>query len=44
MRRQKVPDDEDIDINQIAQGDSQKMIEIMLISLQSSTKRTRPKD
>ena len=44
MRRQKVPDDEDIDINKIAQGDSQKMIEIMPISLPSRTKRKRPKD
>ena len=41
-QRQKVPDDEDIDINKIAQG--QKMIEIRLISLQSSIKKKRPKD
>ena len=44
MQRQKVPDDEDIDINKIAQATGQKMIEIRPISLQSSIKKKRPKD
>ena len=41
---QKVPDDENIDINKIAQGNRPKGAEIRLISLQSSTKIKRPRD
>ena len=42
IQRQKVPDDEDIDIDKIAQGN--KMIEIVPQKLKSSIKRKRPKD
>ena len=41
---QKVPDDENIDINKIAQGERPKGAEIWLILLQSSTKIKRPRD
>ena len=41
---QKVPDDENIDINKIAQGERQKGAEIWSIVLQSSIKIKRPRD
>ena len=44
MRRQKVPDDEDIDINKIVQGDRPKRTEMRPVSLQSSITKKRPKD
>ena len=44
IQRQKVSDDEDIDIDKIVRGDKPKMIEIVPQKLKSSTKRKRPKD
>ena len=44
MKGQKVPDDENIDINKIAQARGQKRAEIRLILLQSSIKIKRPRD
>ena len=44
IQRQKVPDDEDIDIDKIAQGDKPKDDRNMPQKLKSSTKRKRPKD
>ena len=44
MRRQKVPDDEDIDINKIVQGDRLKEDRNEAISLQSSITKKRPID
>ena len=44
MKRQKVPDDEDIDINKIVQGDRPREAYILLILLQSSKKIKRPRD
>ena len=43
IQRQKVPDDEDIDIEKIVKGDKPKMIETVPLKLKSSTKEKRPK-
>ena len=44
IQRQKVSDDEDIDIDKISEVTGLKMIEIVPQKLKSSTKRMRPKD
>ena len=44
MKGQKVPDDENIDINKIPRVTGQKGAEIWPILLQSSTKIKRPRD
>ena len=44
MKGQKVPDDENIDINKIAQGDRPKGGRNTAILLTSSTKIKRPRD
>ena len=44
IQRQKVPDDEDIDIDKIARGDKPKDDRNSATKMKSSTKRKRPKD
>ena len=44
IQRQKVPDDEDIDIAKIVKGDKPKDDRNMPLKLKSSTKKKRPKD
>ena len=44
IQRQKVPDDEDINIDKIVKGTSPKMIGTVPLKLKSSTKKKRPKD
>ena len=44
IQRQKVPDDEDIDIDKIAKVTSPKMIEKVPLKLKSSIEKKRPKD
>ena len=43
-QRQKVPDDEDIDIDKIVKVTSPKMIEKVLLKLKGSLEKKRPKD
>ena len=44
IQRQKVPDDEDIDIDKILKGDKSKMIEKVPLKLKGSLEKKRPKD
>ena len=43
-QRQKVPDDEDIDIDKIVKGDKSKMIEKVPLKLKGNQEKKRPKD